>query len=139
MAEVLETLAELQKQADELHDQMRERIDQINRETEQKQQAMQARREAQAAEAERKRQAQPPAKKGCYLATAVYGSYDAPEVRVLRRFRDQRLERSRAGRLFIRAYYRFSPSLASRLGRWPRVNAWVKRRLDRLVRHLGRS
>ena len=27
---------------------------------------------------------------GCYVATCVYGSYDCPEVWVLRRFRDNK-------------------------------------------------
>jgi uncharacterized protein YjbI with pentapeptide repeats len=56
---------------------------------------------------------------GCYVATAIYGSYDCPEVRVLRRFRDQYLGRSFAGRLTIRAYYATSPAalrVAGRLG-----------------------
>jgi len=49
---------------------------------------------------------------GCYIATAVYGSYETPEVMTLRRFRDERLEPTAAGRAFIRAYYRVSPTLA---------------------------
>ncbi|MFR9028073.1 MAG: DUF2726 domain-containing protein [Clostridium sp.] len=32
-------------------------------------------------------------RRGCYIATAVYGSYDCPQVWVLRRFRDQILEK----------------------------------------------
>ena len=39
---------------------------------------------------------------GCYIATAVYGSYDCPEVWTLRRFRDEVLRESVLGRLFIR-------------------------------------
>ena len=46
-----------------------------------------------------------PDKGACYIATAVYGSYDAPEVIVLRHFRDHILARSVAGRLFIHCYY----------------------------------
>ena len=33
-------------------------------------------------------------KQGCYVATCVYGSYDCPEVWILRRFRDESLERT---------------------------------------------
>lgn len=42
---------------------------------------------------------------GCFIATAVYGDRNAPEVQTLREFRDDVLARSLAGRLFISAYY----------------------------------
>ena len=45
-----------------------------------------------------------PPKAGCYVATAVYGSYDCPQVWTLRRFRDHTLAASWYGRAFIRAY-----------------------------------
>ena len=51
---------------------------------------------------------------GCYVATAVYGGYDMPPVRVLRRFRDQTMSASRVGRQLVRAYYRVSPGLVRR-------------------------
>lgn len=52
----------------------------------------------------------------CYIATCVYGSYDCPNVWVLRRYRDEVLGRSMAGRLFIRSYYAISPHLVSWFG-----------------------
>lgn len=73
---------------------------------------------------------------GCYIATAVYGSYDAPPVMTLRRFRDQHLVKSMVGRVFVRAYYLLSPSAARCLGRAPLLSAVVKRVLDRLVARL---
>ena len=51
-------------------------------------------------------------KSGCFIATAVYEDADAQQVRSLRAFRDDFLLRSYPGRLFVRAYYRFSPSAA---------------------------
>ena len=39
-------------------------------------------------------------KEGCYIATCVYGSYDCPEVLILRQFRDERLKQNAAGRQF---------------------------------------
>jgi len=50
--------------------------------------------------------------KGCFIATATCGSPDAPEVEVLREFRDAVLRRSRLGRRFIAVYYNFSPCVA---------------------------
>ena len=47
---------------------------------------------------------------GCYVATAVYGSYDCPEVWTLRRFRDKVLAKTWYGRLFIHLYYAVSPT-----------------------------
>jgi hypothetical protein len=48
----------------------------------------------------------------CFIATAVYGNYDIPAVRDLRRFRDLHLLSSRYGRLFVKIYYKVSPPIA---------------------------
>lgn len=57
---------------------------------------------------------------GCYVATAVYGSYDCPEVWVLRRFRDNYLKKHWLGRRFIDTYYAVSPTAVDLFGkkRW---------------------
>lgn len=52
-------------------------------------------------------------KKGmCFIATAAYGSDLAPDVVLLRDFRDYVLVRTRLGRLFVAAYQRTSPPVA---------------------------
>lgn len=78
-------------------------------------------------------------KQGCYVATAVYGSYDCPEVWTLRRYRDDILASCLFGRAFIRAYYAISPTLVKCFGntRWFR-SLW-KCKLDRLVSKLQRD
>lgn len=48
----------------------------------------------------------------CFIATAAFGDYDHPMVRVLRRFRDEVLSSSQLGRVVIRCYYWASPGLA---------------------------
>ncbi len=50
---------------------------------------------------------------GCFIATMAYGSYDAKEVLVLRRFRDNFLQKFGMGRAFIRWYYANSPAFVS--------------------------
>lgn len=74
---------------------------------------------------------------GCYVATAVYGSYDCPEVWTLRRYRDNILAETRCGRAFIRLYYAVSPTLVRWFGKteWFR-NLW-KPMLDRMVKQLN--
>lgn len=52
----------------------------------------------------------------CYVATAVYGSYNCPEVWTLRRFRDFVLAETWYGRLFVRTYYAISPSIVKVFG-----------------------
>lgn len=79
------------------------------------------------------------AKEGCYIATAVYGSYDAPQVLILRRFRDNTLRATALGRWFIRNYYRLSPPVAQRLKNMRRLNALVRALLNRLVWWLDRE
>lgn len=78
-------------------------------------------------------------KEGCYIATAVYGSYDAPEVRVLRRFRDEKLKKTVLGRAFVRAYYRLSPPLAEKLRNAGWINGLVRSALNCWVHHLNRE
>ena len=76
---------------------------------------------------------------GCYIATAVYGSYDCPEVWTLRRFRDEVLRASVLGRLFIRSYYAVSPGLVRHLGSKPLFQKPVKMALDSFVSHLKKA
>ena len=73
---------------------------------------------------------------GCYVATAVYGSYDAPQVRSLRRFRDEELATSAIGRAFVRLYYKVSPPMAEYLAGATRLNRLIRRALDVVVRRI---
>ncbi len=75
-------------------------------------------------------------KKGCYIATCVYGSYDNPNVRVLRRFRDYTLASTWAGSLFIKLYYTISPMLVKLFGNNKYFHKFCKIILTRIVNHL---
>ncbi len=55
----------------------------------------------------------------CFVATAAYGNYDHPQVRILRAFRDQVLLKSTGGRHFVDLYYRASPPLAAWIVKHP--------------------
>ena len=50
---------------------------------------------------------------GCFIATAAYGSYLDPHVKVLRDFRDKWLLTNWAGKTFVAWYYRHSPGAAA--------------------------
>jgi hypothetical protein len=49
---------------------------------------------------------------GCFIATAIYGPRSR-EVQILRDFRDNHLLTNRAGKQFVAAYYKYSPSIAA--------------------------
>lgn len=66
-------------------------------------------------------------KKGCFIATACYGNYHAPEVRLLRHYRDEVLQQSTFGRAFIKVYYTFSPPLANMLARSEKGKKFVRK------------
>ena len=52
-------------------------------------------------------------KSGCFIATACYGSNDAPEVLALRSFRDEVLLKVRFGKTLVQFYYLVSPTIAN--------------------------
>lgn len=76
---------------------------------------------------------------GCYVATAVYGSYDCPEVWTLRRFRDYELAETWYGRTFIRLYYAISPTIVKWFGDTSWFNRFWKRKLDQMVDKLQKK
>lgn len=74
---------------------------------------------------------------GCFIATAVYGDYDYPKVKVLRRFRDEKLLPSKLGRVFVACYYKLSPPIARFLVRYPKYQKPIKSiLLDPLVSYI---
>ena len=75
-------------------------------------------------------------KNGCYIATAVYGSYDCPQVWTLRRYRDNQLAKSLLGRAFIRCYYAISPYMVKWFGKTDWFRSFWKRHLDKLIHRL---
>ena len=78
-------------------------------------------------------------KGGCYVATAVYGSYDCPQVWTLRRYRDETLASTRRGRAFIRFYYAVSPTLVKWFGKTKWFQKFWKTKLDGFVQKLNDS
>ena len=73
---------------------------------------------------------------GCYVATAVYGSYDCPQVWPLRRYRAYTLAQSWYGRAFIHTYYAISPTLVKWFGHTEWFKKMWKGKLDRMVANL---
>ena len=69
-------------------------------------------------------------KEGCYIATMVYGSYDAPQVVALREFRDSKLKPYLIGRLFVHFYYTISPHLVEYLTPYPKIHTVIRKALS---------
>jgi hypothetical protein len=77
----------------------------------------------------------PVSKKGCFVATAVYGSADAAQLEQFYVIRDQYLSKYFAGRLFIRFYYALSPSIAKWIENKPKIKSFTRRYiLDRILK-----
>ncbi len=72
----------------------------------------------------------------CYIATAVYGSYDCPQVWTLRRYRDFTLSRSIFGKMIIRIYYKISPTFVLWFGKTKWFKNLGKYLLDKKVEKL---
>ncbi|MEW5755561.1 MAG: CFI-box-CTERM domain-containing protein [Pseudomonadota bacterium] len=74
---------------------------------------------------------------GCFIATAAYGYYSAPQVQVLRDFRDRYLQTNAPGRAFVAWYYAHSPAWADFVRQHDTLRAVVRVALYPLV--LGAS
>lgn len=62
----------------------------------------------------------------CFIATAVYGSYDDIHVRILRTFRDQYLLPNAGGAAIVAAYYQYSPPIAAFIGEHDSLRTPIK-------------
>lgn len=69
----------------------------------------------------------------CFVATVAFGGPDAAEVQILRRYRDQVLAQTGAGRVFIRAYYQHGPALARFVQAHPRLRQLSAAALSRVA------
>ncbi|MBQ7265581.1 MAG: hypothetical protein IJS61_05730 [Firmicutes bacterium] len=76
---------------------------------------------------------------GCYVATAVYGSYDCPQVWTLRRYRDNILATKWYGRIFIHTYYAISPKIVKLFGSKKCFKNIFKPKLDKFVLALNKK
>jgi len=75
---------------------------------------------------------------GCFVATVVYGEPFAPEVELLRSFRDKVLVRHFSGRLFVRFYYAGAGQFMAHLlsSHCPCLIPHVRRSVDAIVRRI---
>ena len=77
----------------------------------------------------------PPKKSsGCYIATMAYGDYDHPQVIILRTFRDNVLDKSIFGKIFIKIYYKYSPKLVEKLNDKKAVNSFIRKSLNQFIK-----
>ena len=63
---------------------------------------------------------------GCFVATAVYQSFDAPQLQVLREFRDKILLSSPEGVRLVQYYYQHGPDWARNLGDHPYLKRFLR-------------
>jgi hypothetical protein len=71
---------------------------------------------------------------GCYIATMAYGNYDHPQVLILRKFRDNVLDKSVFGKWFIKTYYHYSPKLVEKLKNKNAINAIIRKTLNQFIK-----
>ena len=63
---------------------------------------------------------------GCFIATAAYGSYMEPHVKILRDFRDRFLLGNRIGKAFVNFYYKYSPPIADYIAKHDSMRTAVR-------------
>jgi uncharacterized CHY-type Zn-finger protein len=71
----------------------------------------------------------------CFIATAAYGTPLAPEIQVLRNWRDNSLIKTKHGRLFVDAYYRISPTIAKNIEKSEKKKTYTRLMLTPIVKY----
>ncbi|MCW5932257.1 MAG: hypothetical protein KIS69_11430 [Bacteroidetes bacterium] len=74
------------------------------------------------------------ATEGCYIATMAYGDYEHPQVLELRKFRDEILQKTTGGRIFIKVYYSISPKLVEILKNKKKINSLIRKGLNQFIK-----
>lgn len=73
----------------------------------------------------------------CYVATMCYGDINAPQVQTLREFRDEILLKRLTGRIFVRLYYKSSPSFVRIMRKRTKINRLIREYiLDPIVKNI---
>jgi hypothetical protein len=70
---------------------------------------------------------------GCFIATAAYGSYLNPHVKILRDFRDVFLGSNSLGRKCVHLYYQYAPPIASQIEKHGRLKFIIRQGLLPLI------
>ncbi len=73
----------------------------------------------------------------CFVATSAFLTPMAPEVQILRFYRDEYLQKSEIGRKFVQVYYRVSPLFAKFLDRNSSLKPLVRGFLRLLIKCVG--
>jgi hypothetical protein len=76
---------------------------------------------------------------GCFIATAAYGTPLAPEINVLREWRDFKLRKSVGGRMFVKVYYVVSPSIALIIAKSEQLKYLTRKILTPIVGYFKRK
>lgn len=69
----------------------------------------------------------------CFIATAAFGSSTAPQLDILRSFRNQFLLSNTLGRWFVKKYYKYSPKWAQKIKRKESAKAFVRATLSPVI------
>jgi very-short-patch-repair endonuclease len=78
-------------------------------------------------------------KSACFIATAAYGTSLAQEIRILRRFRDSRMEPNVILKHFVILYYKISPPVARVIALSENMKAFVRLCLKPIIRFFKRD
>lgn len=77
--------------------------------------------------------------KGCFVATATYQSVSAPQVVILRAYRDQVLLKSKMGMKMVDLYYQVGPFLAEVVNNLPFLRPCCRKILDHISDRIHRK
>lgn len=77
--------------------------------------------------------------KGCFIATAAYGTPFSDEIKVLKNWRDASLKNSFLGNIFIEIYYSISPYIARVIENKNSLKRFTRKMLSPVIKHLKRK